>query len=94
MGGSSSTCCAESLNPIGIPPVAARTSSAKSLNWSSCSQSGLVEAFRALYPDEMTFEGNRAIVFGADEPVPEAALRHCIALALTHHRRKRRRRAP
>lgn len=56
-------------------------------------QSGLVDSFRALYPDGLTFAGDRAIVLGVDEMVPEAALRHCIALALTHHRRKGRGRA-
>ena len=55
-------------------------------------QSGLVGQFRALYPDTFRFQGERAIVFGTGEPVPKRALAHCIALALTHHARKKRRR--
>jgi hypothetical protein len=53
--------------------------------------SGLVEEFKELYRDEMKFEGNRSIVFDVRDKLPEAALRHCISLALTHHRRKRNR---
>ena len=51
----------------------------------------LVATFRELYPDELSFEGNRAIIFSEDEALPEDALRHCIALALTYHLNKRRR---
>ncbi|MCR9123116.1 MAG: DUF1801 domain-containing protein [Phyllobacteriaceae bacterium] len=51
---------------------------------------GLVDEFRDLYGDTLTFEGNRAIVLPAGEPVDEAAIRHCIALALTYHRRKKK----
>ena len=51
-------------------------------------QTNLVASFRQLYPKEFTYEGNRAIVFDVDKSVPETALRHCIALALTYHARK------
>jgi len=53
-------------------------------------QTTLVATFRELYPDELTFEGNRAITFGDDEDIPKEAVRHCIALALTYHLNKRR----
>ena len=50
----------------------------------------LVEEFRGIYPDALTYEGNRAIVLsGEDEPDREA-LSHCIALALTYKLRKKR----
>ena len=52
-------------------------------------QSKLVPTFRELYPDSFTFEGDRAIVFGCNEQIPEDELRHCLALALTYHRRKK-----
>jgi Domain of unknown function (DU1801) len=51
-------------------------------------QTDLVETFRELYP-ELRYGGNRAILLDAGEKLPEAALRHCIALALTHHARKK-----
>ena len=51
--------------------------------------SGLIEDFRELYKDKMKFAGNRSIVFDVDDRLPEAALRHCISLALTYHLRKR-----
>lgn len=54
-------------------------------------QSGLVGQFRELYPETFAYEGERAIHFGARERIPVRELRHCIALALTHHLRKKRR---
>jgi hypothetical protein len=51
-------------------------------------QTNLVETFRELYPD-LTYGGNRSILLDADAKMPEAALRHCVALALTYHLRKR-----
>ncbi|HVO02823.1 MAG TPA: DUF1801 domain-containing protein [Candidatus Cybelea sp.] len=54
-------------------------------------QTNLVETFRELYPRELTFGGNRSILFDADQDVPRAALCHCIALALTYHARRTRR---
>ena len=55
--------------------------------------SGLIEDFKALYKDEMKFVGNRSIVFDIEDRLPEAALRHCISLALTYHLRKKQRAA-
>jgi hypothetical protein len=51
-------------------------------------QTDLVETFRELYP-ELRYGGNRSILLDAGEKLPEAALRHCVALALTYHARKR-----
>jgi hypothetical protein len=48
---------------------------------------GLVDTFRELYPRSFRFGGNRAILFDARSKLQEKALRHCIALALTYHRR-------
>jgi Domain of unknown function (DU1801) len=50
-------------------------------------QSGLVPRFRELYPERFRFEGKRALLFAPDERLPLQALRHCVALALTHHLR-------
>lgn len=52
-------------------------------------QTNLVETFRELYP-ELRYGGNRCILLDAQEKVPEAALRHCVALALTYHLGKRK----
>jgi hypothetical protein len=51
----------------------------------------LVETFRELYPTELSYGGNRSILFRAGEALPEPELRHCIALALTYHIRKPKR---
>ena len=53
-------------------------------------QTNLVETFRELYPTELSYGGNRSIILNADHEVPEPALRHCVALALTYHLNKRR----
>lgn len=50
-------------------------------------QSGLVDRFREIYPDTFRYEGKRAIVLDERDRLPVRALRHCIGLALTHHRR-------
>jgi Domain of unknown function (DU1801) len=52
-------------------------------------QTDLVETFRELYP-KLGFSGNRAIMLNAADKLPEAELRHCVALALTYHLRKRK----
>lgn len=51
-------------------------------------QSRLVETFKELYGDAFHYEGNRAIVFQLDEPIPDEKLKHCILLSLTYHKRK------
>jgi hypothetical protein len=53
-------------------------------------QTDLVETFRQLYPTELRYGGNRSILLNADDEMPEAALRHCVALALTYHLGKRK----
>ncbi|MEC9344370.1 MAG: DUF1801 domain-containing protein, partial [Pseudomonadota bacterium] len=44
----------------------------------------LVDRFREIYPDSLTFEGNRAILLDPEAPLPEAELKHCFAMALTY----------
>jgi len=53
-------------------------------------QTDLVETFRELYPRELSYGGNRSILLNAEDDVPEPALRHCVALALTYHLNKRK----
>jgi len=52
----------------------------------------LVDEFRDLYPDTLTYEGNRAIVLPGGVAPDREALEHCIALALTYKLRKRQKR--
>jgi hypothetical protein len=56
-------------------------------------QTDLVETFRQLYPETFGFEGNRALHLDAATPLPADELRHCLALALTYHQRKRAQRS-
>jgi hypothetical protein len=51
-------------------------------------QTNLVSQYRELYPDAFDFEGNRALVLKQGRRLPRAELEHCIALALTYHKRK------
>jgi hypothetical protein len=53
-------------------------------------QTDLLATFRQLYPNEFTYGGNRSLIFEADDAIPEQALRHCVALALTYHLNKRK----
>ena len=52
-------------------------------------QTDLVETFRELYPTRLRYGGNRSILLDATEEIPGPELRHCVALALTYHLRKR-----
>ena len=54
-------------------------------------QSGLVGAFRQRYGEKFTYGGERCLVFERAADIDEEAVRHCLALALTHHLRKRKR---
>jgi len=51
-------------------------------------QTNLVPTFREMFPDELEFEGNRRIVFPQDGALPRAAIKVCLAKALTYHRAK------
>ncbi len=51
---------------------------------------GLVDAFRMRFADDFTFEGNRAIVFGKDDPIPREALAFCVGMALTYQQEKQK----
>ena len=53
-------------------------------------QTDLVATFRELYPTEFCYAGNRCIIFDAADEIPDVALRHCVALALTYHLNKRK----
>lgn len=57
-------------------------------------QTTLIETYRRHYPDTLKCQANRSIVFDPDDEVPAAALRHCIALALTYHLQKSRTKQP
>jgi hypothetical protein len=52
-------------------------------------QSSLGQEFRRHYGDALTILGDRSIILGIQEEPPLEPLRHCIALALTYHLRKR-----
>ena len=49
-------------------------------------QTSLVDTFRGIYP-ELTYQGNRAIVFDDNEKIPVKKIKHCILLALTYNLR-------
>ena len=49
----------------------------------------LVETFKELYRDKFKFEGNRAIIFSVKDDIPVEELKHCIAVSLTYHSRKK-----
>ena len=53
-------------------------------------QTNLVDSFRTLFPDVLSYEKNRAIVFEENERVPVNELRTCISMALTYHLTKKK----
>ncbi len=53
-------------------------------------QTSLISDFRTRYPNSFDYEGNRALVLKDGEDLPQAELEHCIAMALTYHKRKAR----
>jgi hypothetical protein len=57
-------------------------------------QTSLVATYREFYSEVLRFDGKRCIEFDVEMDPPEDALRHCIELALTYHRNKRRDRLP
>lgn len=53
-------------------------------------QTDLIATCRELYDQHFGFEGNRRLSYRADSPPPDEVLKHCLALALTYHLRKRK----
>ena len=51
-------------------------------------KSKLVDTFTEIYPNEFTYEGNRAIVFKENDDINVSALKNCIQLALNYHQIK------
>lgn len=50
-------------------------------------RTSLVESYKQKYAETFQFEGTRAIIFDAHDELPVEAVKDCIALALTYHRR-------
>ncbi len=53
-------------------------------------QTNLIDTYRGLFGDELTFQSNRAVLFKPEAALPKRAVRHCIERALTYHARKRK----
>ncbi len=51
-------------------------------------QTLLVETFREIYPAELRYEGNRAVLVPLTANIRQLPLAHCILLALQYHRLK------
>lgn len=45
----------------------------------------LVDSYRRLLGNDLNFEGNRAVIFPVDEPIPKKQLMLCIKMALRYH---------
>ncbi len=53
-------------------------------------QTSLVSTFRDIYPDEFAYQGNRAVLLRHGDAIPQDAVKHCAALALTYHLNRKR----
>lgn len=45
----------------------------------------LVSTYRTMFADDLKFEGNRAIIFPIDKPIPKKQAMICIQMALRYH---------
>ncbi|MDX1641953.1 MAG: DUF1801 domain-containing protein [Balneolaceae bacterium] len=45
----------------------------------------LVDTYRTMFGDNLEFEGDRAILFPVDHPIPKKELMICIKMALRYH---------
>ncbi len=45
----------------------------------------LVDTFKELYSEKLSFEGNRAILFNINDEIPITEVKHCIFLCLNYH---------
>lgn len=79
----------------GEPSYLARKGSAVRIAWKvnkpenygiyfNC-QTTLVETIKEVYGDLFQYDGNRALVFKVENPVPRQELKHCVSLALRYH---------
>ncbi|MGB7243860.1 MAG: DUF1801 domain-containing protein [Sulfitobacter sp.] len=50
-------------------------------------QTTLGETLKTLYPDTFQFQGNRALRWSLDAPMPKDAIEHCALLTLTYYRK-------
>ena len=46
----------------------------------------LIERFRDLFGEALTYDGKRALLFSVGAELPEEVVRECVAMALTYHR--------
>ncbi|CAN5268442.1 DUF1801 domain-containing protein [soil metagenome] len=49
----------------------------------------LIDTFKGIYGDLFQYQGNRAIIFNADDDIPIEWLKNCISLGLTYHVNKK-----
>lgn len=52
-------------------------------------RTSLIATFRERFPDAFDYQGYRAILLGPSGALPAAALKVCLAMALTYHRRRK-----
>lgn len=53
-------------------------------------QTTLLDTYRELYADQLSFLGDRGLVVRVDEALPNAEVGHCVPLALRDHADKKR----
>jgi len=49
----------------------------------------LVDTFKELFGNTLRYEGNRAVVFSIDQPLPVAEITRCIRMTLNYHQLKK-----
>ncbi len=52
-------------------------------------QTKLIDTFRTVYGNELSFEGNRAILIDINSDLPQEVIEDCVNVAFTYHQRKK-----
>jgi len=82
----------------GEPSYLTKTGSTIRIDWKASTpdkiyiffncKSVLIQTLKELYPDQLSLEGNRAVVMKIDNMPNDAIIKHCFSMALNYHKIK------
>lgn len=82
----------------GEPSYITKTGSTLRMDWNSKNpnvisifvncQTKLIETFKEVYPASFIYVGNRELQISLSSEIPEAELKHCMAMILNYHKLK------
>ena len=82
----------------GEPSYLCKTGSTIRIDWKASTpknayiffncKSLLITTLKELYPDDLIFQSNRAIILDINQPIKQDIIQHCFSLALNYHKLK------